>query len=172
MEEIASAIGMSKRTIYARYVDKSAIFKAAVHRATERYTVPKSALDTIATSNLEQTLKAVAHLRIANVSTPNAIKLQRILSVQSYRFPELLFTAFEEGTGPTVTYLSELFVRYSKTGEIEVSEPREAAIAFLSLAVGGLARIIVSGASPNRVEIERRVNFAVGLFLNGVRKRR
>lgn len=171
MEEIAVQVGMSKRTVYARYEDKRALFKAAVRRAIERYTVPREALEAVATEDLEETLAAIARLRIANIARPVATKLQRILSAQSYRFPELFSAAFEEGTGPTVSFLIDLFVRYSTQGKINVTEPQRAATAFLSLAVGGPARIIVSGNKLDDTEIERHIRFAVGLFLVGVRGR-
>jgi TetR/AcrR family transcriptional repressor of mexJK operon len=168
MEEIAIQVGMSKRTVYARFEDKNTLFKAAVRRAIERYTMPREALEAIATDVLEDTLAAVARLRIANLATPVATKLQRILSAQSYRFPELFTAAFEEGVGPTVNFLCDLFVRYSAQGEIKVPDPQRAATAFLSLAAGGPARVIVSGNTLDDTEIERHIAFAVGLFLRGV----
>jgi TetR/AcrR family transcriptional repressor of mexJK operon len=171
IEEIAIHVGMSKRTVYARYEDKASLFKAAVRRAIEQYTVPRDALEALATDDLEETLAAVARLRIANVATPVATKLQRILSAQSYRFPELFNAAYEEGAGPTINFLSDLFVRYSRKGEINVTEPRRAAAAFLSLAAGGPARIIVSGNKLDDTEIESHIRFAVGLFLSGVHRR-
>ena len=171
MEEIATDVGMSKRTVYARYEDKGALFKAAVKRAVERFTVPREALEAVATDDLEETLAAIARLRIANIARPVAIKLQRILTAQSYRFPELFNAAFEEGAGPTISFLSDLFVRYSAQGEINVTEPHRAATAFLSLAVGGPARIIVSGNKLDDTEIEKHIRFAVDLFLVGIRRR-
>jgi AcrR family transcriptional regulator len=171
MEEIAIQVGMSKRTVYARYEDKAALFKAAVRRAIERFTVPREAVEAVATDDLEETLAAIARLRIANLATPVATKLQRILSAQSYRFPELFNAAFEQGTGPTISFLSDLFVRYSKRREINVTEPQHAATAFLSLVVGGPARVIVSGNKLEATQIEKHIRFAVGLFLNGVRRR-
>jgi TetR/AcrR family transcriptional repressor of mexJK operon len=171
MEEIAIQVGMSKRTVYARYEDKGSLFKAAVRRAIERYTVPREALEAVATDDLEETLAAIARLRIANVAKPVATKLQRILTAQSYRFPELFNAAFEQGAGPTVGFLSDLFMRYSKRGKINVTEPQRAATAFLSLVVGGPARIIVSGNKLDDTEIEKHIRFAVGLFLVGIRRR-
>jgi TetR/AcrR family transcriptional repressor of mexJK operon len=171
MEEIATHVGMSKRTVYARYQDKGALFQAAVRRAIERYTVPRDALEAVATDDLEETLAAIARLRIANVATPVATKLQRILSAQSYRFPELFNAAFEEGAGPTISFLSDLFLRYSRLGKINVTEPRRAATAFLSLVVGGPARIIVSGNKLDDSEIEKHIRFAIGIFLDGVGRR-
>jgi TetR/AcrR family transcriptional repressor of mexJK operon len=170
MEEIAAKVGMSKRTIYARYEDKSALFKAAVHRAVERFTVPREALEAVVTDDLEQTLTAIARLRVANSATPIAIKLQRILSAQSYRFPELFTIALEEGTGPTLDLLCSVFERHTALGEIKVTEPRRAATAFLSLAVGGSARQAVAGKMPDAAEVKKRIAFGVGLFLNGIRR--
>jgi TetR/AcrR family transcriptional regulator, mexJK operon transcriptional repressor len=171
MEEIAVQVGMSKRTVYARYDDKGALFKATVQRAIERYTVPREALEAIVTEDLEETLAAVARLRIANVATPVSTKLQRILGAQSYRFPELFNAAFEQGAGPTMRFLTDLFARYHAQEIIDVSEPRRAATAFLSLVVGGPARSIVSGNKLENAEIERHIRFTVSLFLVGVRRR-
>jgi TetR/AcrR family transcriptional repressor of mexJK operon len=171
MEEIATQVGMSKRTVYARYEDKAALFKATVRRAIESYTVPRAALEAVASDDLRETLAAVARLRIANIATPVSTKLQRILSAQSYRFPELFTAAFEEGAGPTVSFLRDLFVRYSRKGEINVAEPSRAATAFLSLAAGAPARIIVSGNPLGAREIEKHIRFAVNLFLLGIRRR-
>jgi AcrR family transcriptional regulator len=172
IDEIAACVGMSKRTVYALYADKSALFKAAVELAAERYTVSREALEAVATDNLEETLKAVARLRIANMATPIALKLQRILSAQSYRFPELFSSAMEEGTGPTISFLADLFESYAARGEVKVDEPREAATAFLSLAVGGFGRAIVLGKMPGEATLTKRINFTVGVFLHGIGRRR
>ena len=171
MEEIATHVGMSKRTVYARYDDKGALFKATVRRAIERYTVPRETVEAVATDDLEETLLAVARLRIANLARPVAIKLQRILTAQSYRFPELFNAAFEEGTGPTIDFLSDLFIRYTRLGKLDVTEPHRAATAFLSVVVGGPARVIVSGNKLDRREMETHIRFAVRLFLHGVGRR-
>src|SRR5262249_1476726 len=110
----------------------------------------------------------VARLRIANVARPVVIKLQRILTAQSYRFPDLFNVAFEEGAGPTVDFLSDLFVRYHKEGKINVTEPQRGATAFLSLVVGGPARLIISGSQLDETEVARHIRFTVSLFLDGV----
>jgi hypothetical protein len=125
----------------------------------------------VATDDLEATLVAIARLRITNAAKPVAIKLQRVLSAQSYRFPELFRAAFEEGAGPTIGFLSDLFVRYSREGKINVTEPHRAATAFLSLTAGGPVRLLVSGNKLDEQETEKHLRFTVGLFLSGVRPR-
>jgi hypothetical protein len=114
---------------------------------------------------------AIARLRIANISTANATKLQRILITQSYRFPELVSAAFEQGAGPTIDFLCALFAHHAGEGEISVPDPAWAAGAFLSLAVGGPARLIISGNEPDAADIETKIERAVALFLNGIRAR-
>lgn len=171
MEEIATSVGMSKRTVYAYYEDKPALFKAAVRRAIELYTLSREAIEAVVTADLEETLIAIGWQRVTNIGTPVASKLQRILGAQSFRFPELFNESFERGAGPVIEVLSELFRRYTEAGEIDVAEPQRAATSFLSLVVSGPARVIVSGNVLDEAEIEARIVFAVGLFLNGVRRR-
>jgi len=171
MEEIATCVGMSKRTVYAYYEDKPALFKAAVRRAIELYTMPREEIEAVVTDDLEETLVAIGRQRVSNMAMPVATKLQRILGTQSFRFPELFNESFEKGAGPVIDILCELFARYSASGEIAITQPARAATAFLSVAVGGPTRIIVSGNIMDDAEIEERVRFAVHLFLNGVRSR-
>ena len=50
-------------------------------------------------------------------------------------------------------------------------KPQRAATAFLSLVVGGPARVIVSGNKLDATEVETHIRFAVDLFLRGVGRR-
>lgn len=168
MEAIAAAVGMTKRTIYARYADKSALFKAVVQRAIERYIVPIERLQAAESDDLAATLTAIAHIRIENVMTPQGIRLQRILNAESYRFPEIFDMATAQSSQPMIDFLAELLRRRVAKGEIALNEPERAAAGFLSLAVGGPTRSAVSGVPIEASELEARVRFSVQLFLNGV----
>jgi len=171
MAGIAMAAGMSKRTLYANYEDKDDLFNAAIELAVSRYTVSKDKLDISDPSDLEKTLIEIAHIRIDNVATPEGIRLQRILTTQSYRFPELFTRAFEQSISPTIELLVDLFEQHNTSGTTDISEPQRAATAFLGLVVGGPARSITAGNTLSKKEIEEHVRYAVGLFLNGIRKR-
>jgi AcrR family transcriptional regulator len=168
---IAAATGMSKRTIYARYPDKAALFKAAIGRVVDSYTIPAARLAAAEADSLRETLLNVARLRIANLSSPDAIKLQRVLTAQSYRFPELFRAAFEQSAAPTIAFLAAQFDKHAARGEIAASEPRRLVTAFLSLVVGGPSRLIVAGEQLEVAEIERHLAFTVDLFLDGIRSR-
>jgi len=171
MEAIALALGMTKRTVYARYPDKSALFKAAVQRAVDLFTVPLEKLHAAASDDLEMTLTNIARIRIANVMTPVGIRLQRILSAESYRFPEIFNRAFEQSTKPTIDFLAAVLRQHNAAGTTDVTDPERAASAFMSLVVGGPTRIAVSGNKIDKVELEARIRFSVRLFLNGALRR-
>ncbi|NGY03994.1 TetR/AcrR family transcriptional regulator [Solimonas terrae] len=171
IEEIATRVGMSKRTVYAYHDDKEALFRAAVRRAIEAYTVPREDIEALVGDDLEASLRAIAHQRVANLSRPVSIKLQRILAAQAYRFPELFNAAFEEGAGPVVEVLRALFARHEAAGDIAVGDAQHAAAAFLSLVVGGPTRLIVAGNALGKTELDARIDFGVRLFLRGALRR-
>lgn len=171
IDAIAASVGMTKRTIYANYADKSALFKAAVQRASERYSVSVETLRALETPDLEQTLVAVAALRIRNVMTPAGLKLQRILSTESYRFPEIFTMNHELSTRPTLDFLADLLRRHEAAGAADVKDAEMAALAFMTLVLSGPARSIGAGATFTDAELDNRIHFAVRLFLNGIRPR-
>jgi TetR/AcrR family transcriptional regulator, mexJK operon transcriptional repressor len=171
MEGVAAAVGMTKRTIYARYPDKAALFLATVERAIERSIVPEDALRALDTGRLEEVLIAIARMRVAFVMTPLGLKLQRIINTESYRFPEIFIRSYDRTARPVIDFLAGLLRRHEAAGTIAVERPEMAARIFMSMVVGGPVRIIVSGNRLSREEIEDRIGFAVRLFLDGVRRR-
>jgi TetR/AcrR family transcriptional regulator, mexJK operon transcriptional repressor len=171
IDAVAASVGMTKRTVYARYENKAALFKAAVQRSIERLIVPAATLTALDTGDFASTIAAVARLRIAQVMTPAGLKQQRIINTESYRFPEIFVMAYEQNTRPVVEFLAGLLKRETAAGTLAVSDPTRAAMVFLSMVVSGPVRVIVSGNRLTRAEIEDRLEFAIRLFLDGVRAR-
>ena len=171
IEAIAAEVGMTKRTVYARYPEKPALFRAAVHRAIERYTITDERIQATDCGDLEQTLRNIARLRINLVASPQGLKLQRIINTESYRFPEIFTEVYELGALPTIRFLAGLLRRETEAGHLALGEPAMAANVFMSMVVSGPVRIIVSGNPLGKKEIDERIAFAVRLFLNGARPR-
>jgi AcrR family transcriptional regulator len=172
IEAIAASVGMTKRTVYARYEDKRALFKAAVQRAIERWIVPIETLQAAETDDLEETLVAIARIRMKNALSPAGLRLQRILNAESFRFPEIFTLANEQGTQPTIRYIADLLRRRTATGEVSVEEPEVAASAFMSMALSGATRpVVLGGGSVDEQSLERRLRYCVRLFMNGARPR-
>lgn len=171
IEAIAQSVAMTKRTVYARYPDKVALFRAAVNLAIERYSATHESIEATDCGDIETTLRNLAHLRIRHVMSPNGLKLQRIIATESYRFPDIFNAAYEHGATPAVKFLIKFFRRETEAGRLSLSDPFRAATAFMSMVVSGPVRIIVSGNYLSETEINERVSFAVRLFLDGARPR-
>ena len=171
MEGVAAAVGMTKRTIYARYPDKASLFRATVQRAIEQLIVPTPVLVQCDKDNLEDSLTAVARMRVAQVTTSAGLRLQRIINTESYRFPDIFTASYEQGAGPVIAFIADLLRRHDSAGAVCVDRPEMAANVFMSMVVGGPVRIIVSGNPLSQDAIEDRIAFSVKLFLDGVRTR-
>ncbi|MQY18784.1 TetR/AcrR family transcriptional regulator [Nocardia macrotermitis] len=171
VEMIASRVNMTKRTIYARYPEKSALFLAAVHRAVDGQIVPPEVLEQLDTGDLKQTLEAVARLRIDQVMTPNGLRLQRIINTEGYRFPEIFVANYERSAGPVIDFVAGVLDRAIDAGTIAPIDTDQAARAFMSMVVGGQVRSIVAGRPPSAAQLEERVEFTVRLLLDGLRPR-
>ncbi|HMO68178.1 MAG TPA: TetR/AcrR family transcriptional regulator [Novosphingobium sp.] len=171
IEAIASEVGMTKRTVYARFPDKVALFRAALGLAADRYAVTPAEIAACETGDLEQTLRNLAFLRIDKVATPNGVRLQRILQTESYRFPDLNDFAFEHGAKETLLYLAALLMRETARGRLAVGDPARAAGVFMAMVVSTPVRFILAGQPMPRGEMEDLVAFSVRLFLDGARTR-
>ncbi|RZK02765.1 MAG: TetR/AcrR family transcriptional regulator [Novosphingobium sp.] len=172
IEAIAADVGMTKRTVYARYPDKASLFRAAVSRAIERYAIPEDRIHaTEIPGDLAQTLTNIAMLRIDLVSSPQGLKLQRIIQTESYRFPEIFTDTYEIGALPTIKFLAKLLRRETEAGNLAVEDTFTAANAFISMVVTGPVKLILAAIPLPTEELDRRIAFGVDLFLNGARPR-
>jgi len=171
IEAIAASVGMTKRTVYARYPDKVSLFRAAVRRAIEQLAVPAERIHAADCGDLEQTLIHLARLRVDPVTTPQGLKLQRIINTESYRFPDVFTMSYDLGALPVARFLARLLARETRAGRLAIDEPVLAANVFLSMVVGGPVRVVVSGNFLSAKEIDRRIRYAVRLFLEGARRR-
>lgn len=171
IDEIAIATGMAKRTIYFRYSDKLTLFKASLQRAIDAWVVPVEKLHAAECDDLESTLIEIAHILIANVTSPAGLRLMWVTNAEAHRVPEVGAYAYQAGTKPTVTYLQELFCRrglYDASQEVEL---KYAAHAFLNLLLGATARLSAWGTVIDADTIQASTAFRVRLFLNGIRPR-
>ena len=171
IDDIAFSVNMTKRTIYSRFPDKVSLFRAAVRRAIEKLAIAPERIRVVRAQTLEQTLAALAWLRVDRIMTPEGLKLQRIINTESYRFPDIFTTSYELGVLPVINFLAELLVEENQAGRLAVEDPHLAANMFVSMAISAPVRIFVSGNYLPREEIDRRIRFAIRLFLDGARRR-
>lgn len=171
IEAIAHDVGMTKRTVYARYKDKVSLFRGAINLAVDRYFVADEQFEALVQDDIRETLTAVARLRVNQVMTPNGLRLQRIINTESYRFSELFDDVYARLALPPIRFLSRYLRMQTEAGQLAVAEPDKAAVTFMSMVVSGPVRKIVGGGTLTDDDIDDRIGFAVDLFLNGARTR-
>jgi AcrR family transcriptional regulator len=169
IDAIAASLGMTKRTIYSRYKDKRALFRAVVQRAVDRWVLPLEVFEAADTGNLEATLMDIAHIRVTNSLSPAGIRLQRIINAESFRFPEI-FESFEKGGRPGIDFLAELFKRHEGRELRKMDDPFFYAVMF-STVIASAGRLVVWGRPVDQKAIRKSTEQCVRLFLDGLRAR-
>lgn len=168
IEAITSAVGMAKRTVYARYGDKQTLFRTALERAIDDFVVPVEKLRAAESEDFEETLNAIGHILVANILTREGLRLLRITNAESGRMPEIGEYTLRSGTGPTLAYLADLFQRRLPQRFSSSEQAEDIAYAFLNLVVGGPANRVAWGVKLDSEQIERQTQANVRLFLHGI----
>lgn len=168
IDAICAAAGMAKRTVYARYGDKTTLFKAALKRAIERWIVPVGQLRVVETGDLDTSLLNIARILVANIISPAGLRLMRLTNAESGRMPDIGVYTVKHGTEPTVAYLTELFHRHLDRDGIPFEHAEDAAMAFLHLVVGGSGNNFAWGLEMDSEAVERHTRYCVELFLHGL----
>lgn len=167
IDAITASAGMAKRTVYLRYGDKTALFKAALQRAIQDWIVPVERLRAAESDDVEETLLRVGQILVENLLTPAGLRLLRITNAESVRMPEIGAYTTQRGTEPTIAYLADLIQRRIPYRS-DIANPQEAAFAFLYLVACGPATMAAWGLVLDKDALDRHTQYCVRLFLYGL----
>lgn len=161
--EIACRAGASKRTIYARYPTKEALFIAAITRKTRelqdvfaQILAPEQPLGTVLEDFGKHLLCAISH--------PKRRSLFRVFVAESGKFPRLSKAFWEIGPKRSVAMLRDFLAQHP---EFHGKDPEYAAEMFWSLCCGFTfmrSQLHQSVRMPDAT-IQDRVKEAVRMFL-------
>jgi AcrR family transcriptional regulator len=166
MEAVASAAGVSKRTLYAAYPDKRALFGSVVTWALGRHEWAEPPPET-STDDLAGELTAIARSTLARALDPDIVRLSRMAMTEATRFPEVVGEAHSLVWSPRLRAVMDLLERHSLDGTVKVDDPELAAEQFLAMVSAIPARLAAFGLfRPADVEA-RHLDHAVTLFLRG-----
>lgn len=167
IEAIARTCGVAKRTIYARWSGKPALFRAVLERLIVRWM--SNAGDWADGEALETTLKAAADDILAVALTPEAIALNRLVIAESGRFPELPLMLRQAGAGEGTARIAALLDRAVARGDLPPRDTAFAAEQFLNLVLAGPQRRALGLGRPlDPDQLQLWGDKAVALFLFGV----
>lgn len=125
MEAIAAEAGVSKVTVYKHYSDKTALFEAAVLRATLQIEAAQSLAAPDGT--LRERLERFGTGLMRFLGTRPAIAFHSFLAGEMRRHPELARRFYALGPGRTIANLADIIADATARGEIAVDDPRLAA---------------------------------------------
>jgi AcrR family transcriptional regulator len=164
IEAVAEAAGMSKRTVYARYADKHALFSAVIRQLIERWLVPIARIRCDKRS-LRASLVDIGRHLLTSALTPAAVGVRRVIIGEAGREPGFARMAHLEGWQPAVRAIAEILGRHR--GELRLTDLERAAAQFMSLVVDNSLRLATLGTKSDKRTIDAAVRAAVDLFLNG-----
>lgn len=170
MDAIARTAGITRRSLYARYADKRAVFADVIPWALTRY-VDNESTDDIDGDDLEAALTALGRIAIKRAVDPDNVRLKRVALNESARFPEFAVTADSMMWAGRQRALTELLRRHQAEGAIKVDDVELAAEHFLAMVEAVPGRLADFGIYRSEAQQERHLRQAVALFLRGVTPR-
>jgi TetR/AcrR family transcriptional repressor of mexJK operon len=168
MAEIAQGLAMSKRTLYSRYANKEDLFQAVLQRLVGEYQNALQYAPATAKGDLRAALFGIAQARLMSLNSDRGRALQRLLSMHTYRFPQEVLAAHQNTMEPTMHLLTQLISQSPEVSAHIAKDPGQAASAFMALALGAPARLLLTGKVLSGEEIQERLSYSVDLFLRGI----
>ncbi len=166
MNAITRSLGMSKQTVYSRYQDKHALFRAALQSAIDEWLAPAAALYELEEDDLEATLIAVAKALVTTMLSHTGLRLMRITNAESFRMPEIGRETYGRGHELFAGFLRDLFKRRLCTGACADGDIEDLVTAFLNL-ISGPGRLSAWGLAVEPVDVDEFARRRVRLFLAG-----
>ncbi|SDB23205.1 TetR/AcrR family transcriptional regulator [Belnapia rosea] len=164
MDDIAQAVGMSKKTLYQLFASKEALFDAVV----ERFCAPMQAAAEPAKPGDRQALVLMLEDAAHHILSSRSVSLCRVIAPELKRAPELA-KAIERNRSGKVTAVQRWLAEQAEAGWIHVADAEEAAGMLIGMIIGEphILMLLDQRPPPDSEEIAARVRRAVTLFLDG-----
>ncbi len=164
MEAVATTVGVSKGTLYARYPGKPDLFRAIVTERISAWSIeiPPPPIDEGLT--LSEELIRSGNSFLSSLLVPEVAAFDHLINSEAGRFPELSQEFYDQGYVPFINGLSQRIVIAS--GKQPVKDARSIAIGFISALLGWfrMERLL---NEPSEARIARFVSRQVEVIVGG-----
>ena len=170
IEAVAARAGISKRTLYHRFDDKSALFAAVVHDIIDHIRPPPG-VPLVEGATLRDVLRRLATMILRAALAPKALALHRLVMAESARFPELIRAVHNDGSTREATALiGGLLARDLPESKLNAENRVFAAQQFIVMVVSQPQRRAMGyGVPMTPAELDIWADKCVSLFLDGCR---
>lgn len=170
VDDVAARASVSKRTLYNAFADKERLFTEVVLGVTA--IAEQFAGGVVAalgeTDDVRTGLRDLARRHLDSVTRPEVVRLRRLISAESGRFPDLALEYHQRAPGRVLRALADVLADLGRRGRLRVPDPYRAAEHFAFLVVGPtLDRVMFEGeaAVPGPAERARLADDGVAVFL-------
>ena len=132
MSSIAAAVGGSKATLYAYFRSKSELFSAVMDDMAEAMGADKI-LRADDEPDTRQALTWIAHNLLTLICRPEVVAIQRLVTGEAGRFPELGEAFFKGGPRTKIEWLTALLGKMMDDGRLRRDDPLRAAEMFFAM---------------------------------------
>jgi AcrR family transcriptional regulator len=167
MDAVARQASITRRTLYARYPDKHALFVEVVTWARTRHPwlEPDFHVDL---SDLRGALTAIARAAVARAIQPEVVSLDRLVINEWRRFPQLVIYGRSHPLSPRMQLVMDLLSWHEDRGNIQVDDLEITAEQFLAMVSMMPARLAAVGVHRAPDVEEAHIEHAVTLFIRGL----
>jgi TetR/AcrR family transcriptional repressor of mexJK operon len=166
--QIARAAHASKETFYSRYSTKEELFRAVIRRQTD---IMASEFNSVLVPQAlpEKALTSFGEIMLDRLLADETLALQRTISMEWRRFPELAKIFYELGPVRTGASLSKYLDEQVSKGRLLKLNSKLAAQQFMDLLV---TEMVIRGSlgifpKPTKMEKRKKVEDTVAFFLRG-----
>lgn len=166
--KIASAAGVSTRTIYEQYKNKADLMVASVAHMVEKDVEQLQSIEGLETMTPESALFAFGTMIIKRVTSPELIAFFRMGVAEAGRFPEL--SSKMKSIGPAKiqavigTYLNQQVTK----GHIQINDTAKAASIFCHMLIAEPRHKALLRQLDHEWNAEEHIRYVVQVFLHGV----
>lgn len=169
MEAVAKAAGITKRSLYARYSDKSQLFVDALKFSKHAWAFNASDLAQQPQASLTDALLRLADALMAQAVDPLYIKVARMAAAVADQFPDTVRRTYDIGLSPRIHSIKLILLAHQdEMAPVYVDNIDLTAELFLGLISGLPARLASFGMIRDAAIEKQRIELAVSLFVKGI----
>lgn len=171
MEAIAVAAGITKRTLYYKYSDKSQLFSVVLRDM--KFAWPTDEMDLLANKQLTliKKLSLAADTLMEQVLNPETIKMARMATAKADEFADDIQQGFSMSRDPRLHSIVKILDKHeTELNERFRKEKEKAAELFIGMVIGMPGRLAGFGTLRAPEFEAARIALAVELFIAGICK--
>jgi len=168
IDKIATAAGVSTRTIYERFKNKGDLMAAVITRLVDRDMAVMGGGAKLDRLEPAEALTLVGQIMVGRLADPESGALFRIIAAEAQRFPELTAKMRASGKKRMEDALAAYLRGQVECGSLALTDPASAAVLFLQMITAQVHEYLLFESSLDRCAHVARV---VQLFLYGAAPR-